>query len=287
MRLVFALNGINPRYNQVLFEKGVRNMLWSYAFQNSIPFEKAVLPYLTGSSFLIVDSGAFSAWTKNKQLDLDAYIAFCKAVKEISPCETHFVNLDVIPGSYGRRPNEKERQESAEKGWENYERMKAAGLKTIHIFHQHEDFEWLERLKASNDYIGISPANDQSIKSRLIWLKKVYGVVKQDVKTHIFGLTAYSILKEIPCYSADSSSWSATSRFGAILHYDGFKNQTFRFREQKKMIENGIDARVLDGDCYDKIRPNVDSMLRIEADITRLWIARGIVWRYDENSISG
>jgi hypothetical protein len=225
-----------------------------------------------------MDSGAFSAWTKDKQVDLDAYIAFCKAVKEISPCETYFVNLDVIPGRYGRKPNSKEREESAERGWANYERMRAAGLKVIHIFHQHEDFKWLEKIKASSDYIGISPANDCSIKSRLGWLKKVYSIVKQDVKTHIFGLTAFTILKEIPCYSADSSSWSMTSRYGTILQYKDFKRSTFNFRDKIKMVTHGIDVRVLDGDCYDKIRPNVDSMLRLGEDMTRLWEARGIVW---------
>ncbi len=84
---------------------------------------------------LIDSSGAFSAWTQGKEINLDDYIEFCLQYIDIADA---VANLDVIPGRPYKKITPEEYEKSAEQGWRNYEKMLAAGIpkeKLIHVFH--------------------------------------------------------------------------------------------------------------------------------------------------------
>ncbi len=207
MRIVFAAP--NNIYYPYLEKCKVQNILHSFEYKETLL--GILKKYQPTNKFWMIDSGAFSAWSKGSKVDLDEYIDFCKFVTTKYPDNYwKIVNLDVIPGGVGRVPTASERIQSAEKGIKN----------PIHIFHQFEDVKYLKQLMASSDYIGVSPDNSQSVSSRIAWLTGVYSVVKDKVKTHGFACTGSGFLKAAPFYSADSSSWSVGVRFGTLTYFD-------------------------------------------------------------------
>ena len=228
---------------------------------------------------LIIDSGAYTAWTKGEKINLDDYIKFCLEVKVRRKNKIYFVNLDIIPGRFGFVPSKRDIEEASIKGWENYVKMKKAGLNVIHIFHQHEDFKWLDKLmKTKDNYIGISPANDISSKKRLAWLKKVFSIVKNKKKTHGFGVTDIKILKQIPFYSVDSSNWNTLARFGVAIYYSKLNTKSITYKNLEGALELGASQKSIRNTsqlrkCLPKI---VDSSIRMEKDITKLWQKREI-----------
>lgn len=169
---------------------------------------------------LVLDSGAFSSWTRGAEVDLDAYIRYIK-----DNCEwlDHYVNLDVIPGEFGRVPSLKEVEASAQKGWENLLYMESFGLHPMPVFHQGEQFKWLHRLIDHGcTYIGISPANDRTTDQKRVWLDQVFEQITDSegwptIKTHGFGVTSIPILFRYPWYSADSTSWTLFGVYGMVL----------------------------------------------------------------------
>lgn len=218
---------------------------------------------------LIIDSGAFTAWTTNKTIDLNAYIDFCHAVNErFSPTikKLTIVNLDVIPGKMGEFVTEKDRQESAELGWKNFEVMKKAGLKPVHIFHQFEEEHWLDKLMADDgDYIGISPSNDCTITQKQEWLNWVFYKIRNKKKTHGFGVTAEKLVKSYPWYSVDSTSWLAGFKFGNI--------KTLKNR----VSFNGLHSRDEDHVAVWTMQ-RIKELQTLEKETTDIWASRGVVW---------
>lgn len=171
---------------------------------------------------LMLDSGAFSAWSQKASIDLDAYIDFCLTHQEHLE---YIVNLDVIPGEWGQKrlPPEEVRR-AAEQGWENYWRMRDAGVdkdKLIHVFHQGEPFEWLQMIVKEVPYIGLSPANDRTTPEKTTWLDDCMPhVTDKDgmpiVKWHGFAVTSIGLMLRYPWYSVDSASWSIVAGMGKI-----------------------------------------------------------------------
>jgi len=171
---------------------------------------------------LLLDSGAFTAWSKRGVVDLDAYIDF---IKEYDAYLDYYVNLDCIPGEWGRKPTRDEFELSAAQGYKNYEYMLKAGVnpdKLIHVFHQHEDWRWLKRMVREIPYIGLSPANDSDMASKRRWLDECMNYVTDSdgyplVKFHGFAVTSVELMYKYPWYSVDSATWKLTSGYGSII----------------------------------------------------------------------
>lgn len=184
------------------------------------PFLTAIPDHAPRAVDLILDSGAFSAWRKMETLRVEDYIEF---IQRYHGCFHEVVNLDVIPGAFGKKPSAEEVERSAGLGWKNMEVMRAAGIKPMHVFHQGERFYWLEKMIDEGlDYIGISPANDRTTKQKMQWLDSVFGFLCGDrgfpsVRTHGFGVTSLPILFRYPFYSVDSVSWILFGAYGQIL----------------------------------------------------------------------
>ena len=157
-----------------------------------------------------LDSGAYSAWSRGTQIDLDEYIAFIKAnieVIEVYAC------LDCIPGVPGKNASNQERNEAAELTWKNYLYMKSEGLDPLPVYHYGEDAEFLERMLAYGcPYIGIGGLVGIPSDKRRLWLDRVFTRITDDkgmpiVKTHGFGMTSVPLIFRYPWYSVDSTTW--------------------------------------------------------------------------------
>lgn len=188
---------------------------------------------------LIIDSGAFSVWNKGGSIDIQDYISYCK--ENFDWCD-YFVNLDVIPGKPFQKNKTSDIKEAAKAGWKNY-RIMSDSLpkeKIIHVFHQGEEFKWLEKMVDKIPYIGLSPANDKNTKQRIEWLDRCMKYVtdsngKPVVKFHGFAVTSSRIIAKYPWYSVDSATYLRAGAYGDI-YIPKFKNKIPDYSQTQERI---------------------------------------------------
>jgi hypothetical protein len=155
---------------------------------------------------LFLDSGAYSAFTKNVKIDINEYITFIKENEDVIDV---YSNLDVIS--------------SAEGTWRNQIKMEKVGLHPLPVYHYGEDISWLQKyLDRGYDYMSLGGMVPISTADLRPWLDNLFSKYLTDekgipfIKIHGFGLTSLSLLFRYPWYSVDSTSWVMTSRMGGI-----------------------------------------------------------------------
>jgi len=180
-----------------------------------------------GMRNLFIDSGAYSAHTKGKSIDVDEYIQF---VNDNEGMFSVIAQVDKIPGEWRKPKTHEQLIQAPEESWQNYlymrERVKDKDALTP-IFHQGEDFKHLHRMLETTfdgrhiPYIGISPANDVGKPDKCKWFETVFSAIRKssnpNVKTHCFGLTSFTVLEQYPFYSADATTWLMAAIYGAIF----------------------------------------------------------------------
>ena len=214
-------------------------------------------------SRLFIDSGAYTAYTKGVELNVDEYIEYLNSVTDsMEIC----AQLDTIPGRFNKPKTREEIREAPRLSWENYlymrERLNEPD-KLLPIFHQGEDFKWLKNMLEWTDskgnhipYIGVSPAVD--VPGLESFLDMSFDIISKssnpNVKTHAFGMTRLDVLEKYPYTSADSATWKKNAAYGCIhspwgLIYVG--NQTrsgpLNVVKQPKHIQEKLIAYI--GEC--------------------------------------
>lgn len=199
------------------------------------------------SSKLFIDSGAYTAYTKGVKVCVDDYIDYLNSITD--SC-TLFAQLDTIPGSMGKPKTDEERLNAPRLSWENYLYMRERLLepeKLIPIFHQGEDYKWLDNMLEWTDnngkhidYIGISPAVD--VPGLIEFLTRSFDMIEKssnpNVKTHAFGMTRLNILETYPYTSADSTSWKLNAAMGSIYTPYGNMYVSERGKYEKSYLLN-------------------------------------------------
>src|SRR2546430_10094160 len=156
---------------------------------------------------VFLDSGAFSAFTRGETIDLGAYCDYIKRYKHLL---TVYSNLDVIG--------------SAEGTLKNHQRMEREGLSPLPVFHTKEDWKYLDLYLSRYPYIALGgmvpylvPGKRQMLMK---WLLRCFKMAQGKAVYHGFGCTVWEIMKALPWYSVDSSSWGTGFRFGKITLFD-------------------------------------------------------------------
>lgn len=203
------------------------NMLFSYLDAKAIDKYKEMV---ASHGKLFIDSGAFSAWTKGKVIDVDAYI---KWINDRADYIDLYGQIDVIPGdrNSGKLPSHEEVREAAQKTWENYLYMrpkmkKPEGL--LYTFHVGEPIEFLKQALEWTDengnyipYIALGGMVGKTAEVRDRFLEQCFDVIMKssnpNVKVHAFGMTDRNLLMKYPITSADSTSWIMTGAVGSIM----------------------------------------------------------------------
>lgn len=180
---------------------------------------------------IFIDSGAYSAYTKGKEVDVDKYLRFLDTNGDAFRV---FAQVDFIPGKSNAEQDPDVYTKAPQYSWENYlymrERLRPdLKDKLLPVFHQGEDFKWLKNMLEWTDpetgkhmpYIGISPHTEVTSENRLKFCKQVFHIIKEssnpDVQTHGFGMTALHLLKWIPFTSVDSTTWLQAAIHGQLL----------------------------------------------------------------------
>lgn len=187
-------------YKQKLFKQyEIKNILISY-------FSKPKIYEYKGFN-IFLDSGAYSAFTQKKEIDLNEYIKF---IKKNEKRLTVYASLDVIG--------------DAEKTYSNFKIMKEARLNPIPTFHIGSDFKWLEKYK-NEPYIALGGMVPYTARPSLLkkWLKKCFNIIPKTTKVHAFGMTNPTIVRLFPFNSLDSTSWLTYSVWGNWIKYEKHK----------------------------------------------------------------
>lgn len=246
---------------------------------------------------IMLDSGAWSAYTQGKEIPIDEYMQFIYDNKD---CIDHYVNLDVIGD--GRA------------SLNNYRIMKDNGLDPIPVFHAGTSVRFLYKYLEYTDYVAIGAIAKMHTKSRIsnldkyVWPKIVDRRGYPIAKFHGFGLTSLKIMSYYPWYSVDSSSWVQYGRYGIILvpywrdnkwDYTGEplkiiissrkENQPKHFINmpdgmQKDMIlryfeETGFDYKTLSTHHISRDKINLVYYLGIQDQVLAIWPRRYIMWK--------
>lgn len=203
MKIYFA--GVDRHsFLPILWEARVRRIMINYYdFRNTF---QNLLEHLKQYDFdILLDSGAYPAYTRGVKIDVKEYANFLKKYGEYF--EGYF-NIDDI--------------ESFDKTWDNQDYLESEGLKPIPVFHYGEPIETLKIISRQYEFIGIGgmvPISKQKLDN---WLQFVFfnkdGQEKfPEIKFHGLGLTTYDLMQKYPFYSCDSSKWLISKKFGKTL----------------------------------------------------------------------
>lgn len=160
---------------------------------------------------IFLDSGAFSAFTKGVEIDLNAYCDYIKLNQEILENIDGSICASVLDGIGDPL-----------KTYNNQMAMEKQGVRPLPCFHYGEDEEYLKHYVANYKYITLGGMVMVTTAQLKLWLDRIWSryLINTDgtpkVKVHGFGLTVPSIMGRYPWFSVDSSSWVHYSANGHI-----------------------------------------------------------------------
>ena len=217
---------------------------------------------LMSNNKLFIDSGAYSAWSKNKHIDVDDYIKF---INENTDKFTLFASVDDIPGELRRKPTLWEQRESPAKSWHNYLYMREQVKdkdKLLPVFHIGEDFRHLQNMLDATfngehiPYIGLGGTVGLACTVKEDWYKQCFKIIQQssnaNVKVHAFGMTNLEILENYPFESADSTTWLMASingelctKYGRILVTPRTRYRSYHYDKASPFIQQYIQEQCI------------------------------------------
>lgn len=141
---------------------------------------------------VFADSGAYSAFTQAQHIDWRDY---AKWLKRWSHLFSAAANLDVIGDADATRRNQ--------------EKLERAGLKPLPVFHTGEDWSYLDYYLDRYSYIALGGMVPYmcSPKKIMPWIIQCFKRAKGKAVFHGFGATSWAVIRDLPWYSVDSSSW--------------------------------------------------------------------------------
>lgn len=174
--------------------------LISYYFYRTIDLDRLVAKFAE-PPLLFADSGAFSALTQGASIDLDDYIAWVRRWRHRFVL---YANLDVV-GSPGVTAL-------------NQRRMEEAGLSPVPAFHAGSDFRVLEELCERYPLVGLGGMVQPTDKDAVMrWLVSCFKIAaRYGAGLHGYGQGTDWILRALPFYSVDTSSWTSGHRWGRV-----------------------------------------------------------------------
>lgn len=172
---------------------------------------------------IMLDSGAFTAWTKGEEVKLTHLLRdYEDLVNIIGDLEkVWMINLDKIPGEKGRTASPKEVIEAIRISDENFNVLNEHFPgRVLPVFHQNESDTRLEEVCRMSDYICVSPRNDMAETYRIKWSSEVHAKIANinpNVRTHGLAATGYTMMTRVPWHSVDSATWIAIAAYGGIF----------------------------------------------------------------------
>ena len=238
--------------------------------------------HFTKDSNVMFDSGAFTAFTIGKKIDINEYAEFIKnyiLIWEKKIKSLNFINLDVIGDS--------------EKSWENQHKLEKLNVNTIPVIH-HGGFKkkYLDKALKEYNYFAFGGLVGKNRKKQILpfldyCFRLIFTHVKKGnklPKVHLLGVADPKILYRYPIYSCDSTTLMSINKFG-----------TSRFLKLNNLpkVGSGINKHKRNYKYFNKYNYNKkeDQKLLIklvgyeirqykkqEKEITEFWKKKGIIF---------
>lgn len=112
--------------------------------------------------------------------------------------------------------------------------------------------------------------------------KLIGAAYERGVKVHVFALTDPRLLKRIPAYSTDSTSWMAPDRYGLLRKFDqrtGHFRVVYTGKANKFKSERHNVNPVIMMPLYDQLIYAINDTLKAQEWFTNYWRRKGILWR--------
>lgn len=180
----------------------MNRVLVSFHFHSRSDLDDLVQRAPGGELDLFGDSGAFSAWSTGADISVDDYAAWLHKWKHLLSA---YVTLDAIGDNATTHANQ--------------QALESMGLEPVPVFHGNEPWPALEEYCERYPYValgGMVGAN-----KAYAWIVKCFTIAaRYGTVFHGFGQTKRLILRELPWYSVDSSSWGSGHRYGMLTLWD-------------------------------------------------------------------
>lgn len=204
MKQYFAISG--PTEIITVLTGRYKNALVSFYYYKG-SFRDKLLKYMPYFDSFIMDSGAFQAWLKNKEISLDEYE---KTLKDDNIKK--YFSLDSIG--------------NAKDSFENYLEMKKRGLNPIPTFHINTDINYLYKYLDLTDHISIGGmVGGDKVEDNLLKIWAEILKINPEAKVHGLGVSNFSTASAYPWHSIDSSSWCSITKFARTSLWNSKKNK--------------------------------------------------------------
>ena len=224
--------------------------------------EEKIEMFLKHSTYFFLDSGAFSAFTKNKKIDIDKYIKFIHKYKD--RLSVYSVLDDIL---------------DYKKTEENQRYMESKGLSPNPCYHYGEPLEILEKMVDEYEYISIGGMVPISTKNLYPFLDQCFDIIcdtngKPKVKVHGFGMTIIDLMKRYPWYSVDSTSAIMYAAMGNIINDNGkmisISQNKVVSNDVKKYVENryNYSFEEIRNDYKKRCLININYFLELSKELT-------------------
>lgn len=200
---------------------------------------------------LFIDSGAYTAFTKGRVVDVDEYIFYINSISSMLHC---FAQVDHITGKGETK------EDTARLSWENFLYMRhrvSEPHKLVPIFHQGEDLKWLQNMVEYSDdigkldYIGFGAMVGTGVnrEDKCLFFDRAFSIIEKssnpNIRVHAMGMTSLPLLECYPFYSADSTSWIMQAATGSIFTPWGLIDVSDKARYDKSNALNTAPSFVL------------------------------------------
>jgi len=202
---------------------------------------------------IFIDSGAYSAFTQGVTINIREYAEWVKRWKHLI---TTYSNLDVIG--------------SAEQTQVNQSRLHDFGLDPLPVFHVGEPWQYLEHYIERYKYIALGGMVPYATQPKLLmpWLIRAFKMAQGRTVYHGFGCTSFELLRNLPWYSVDSTTWAMGIRYGSmpILDHAGHIKQ-IRMNNYQALYKHAKQIRALGFDPEEFSDNNTNGKLKREMSI--------------------
>lgn len=178
-------------------------LLLSYYYFKNRPLERFISE-IGYKPKIMLDSGAYSAFTKGKGIALTDYLKYVQDNREYIDL---FISLDVI-------------QDSDLSYW-YWHIAREKGYKPIPVFHYLEDEKVLSKYANQTDYIALGGTVPEKDKNKVAdWVRLIVAQYPE-IKFHVLGTSSRKVIDTCAIASADSSTWIMQAIMGNPKHITG------------------------------------------------------------------
>ncbi|MPZ66183.1 MAG: hypothetical protein GEU83_11940 [Pseudonocardiaceae bacterium] len=196
------------------------NLLLSYAFHAKTDLRAIRRSLVCGR--LLIDSGAFTAWTKGQPIALDAYAEYLEAWSTVWD---HAITLDVIGNPDATAANTRKLHER--------------GLPVMPVFTRGNSLADFDAMVRDVGYVcvgGLVGLSPKAQRARVGMLQR--RAADGGGGIHALGIGSLETLRGARPYSADASNISSTFKYGCIAYFDGKRIRSVSLKDTKQLTRD-------------------------------------------------